>query len=181
MFVGILSGAQIKNENGAQVRQQKRWLQFRPSAAEDRIILPPQIAKSITSHPKIPHKSYWRRQTGGKIRKDIFSCWQEFKRLLLGTEIVAKSSAGHRVGVGGPPPSCVLSPACAVQPVCTTGGVPCNRNTRLTGCRSAAAVDVSFIFDSDAVEALSDLFHHGEPSLIYRVLGGCDGWKKPAT
>ena len=60
---------------------------------------------------------------------------------LLGTEIVAKSSAGHKGGArgrrGGPPPSSVLSPACALQPLtATTGGVSCNRNTRLTGDRS---------------------------------------------
>ena len=39
---------------------------------------------------------------------------------LLGTEIVAKSSAGHKGGArgrrGGPPPSSVLSPACALHP-----------------------------------------------------------------
>ena len=36
LFGAILSGLQIKNENGAQVKeQQKRWLQSCPSAGED--------------------------------------------------------------------------------------------------------------------------------------------------
>ena len=69
-----------------------------------------------------------------------------FKCFLLGTELVAKLSAGDRVGVGrGSSP--LLCPVSGVRgaAVCTTGGVPCNRNTPLTGCRSAAAVDVSLL------------------------------------
>ena len=50
--------------------------------------------------------------------------------------------------------------------VCTTGGVPCNRNTPLTGCGSAAAVDVS-LFQRLFLLKFSDFFVIGESSSIY--------------
>ena len=97
--------------------------------------------------PSLTHKilvvRYWQMltdsQTGCKIYMSSFLLARVY--FLLGTEIVAKSSAGHKgglgVGGGSSPLQCPVSGVRAAPLSATTGGVSCNRNTRLTGCRSA--------------------------------------------
>ena len=79
---------------------------------------------------------------------------------MLGTEIVAKSSAGHRGGLGvGGGPSSVLSPACALQPSVQPPAeslaiaTPDSPGVGLLSVMSLS----SRSFDSDLIEDFSDL------------------------